>query len=1381
MSYKSNDRDSVHAQAQVLNINSESNLQELSLSSNLMLEKEVQAGLLSFMAGESSSSQFSSEINRLRLENSQLKLDLQAEHDNLLQLKKKLNNGEKQKLETASKTNQEIASLETQLAKIRSQVEKGEAVRQSLEYELAKSQRDVNHIQQVAREKENILLAGTDDLKKKIVDLSDEVKRLQKSLQSIQDCSHEQENKLKENLQETKQKLIHAQSELSNAINENEKLNELCQQHSSFKIFKGKAFQFNKTSELFFIDFYMCFANSGNAKSKIKKIAYDKRNSLESLRLATAEIEYAKERDAMTRSELEAALSRIKILEENIEAERSAHLETKFNSEIVQLRVRDLDSAIDVEKSANREANKAVERLAQQCRELERVYEEERKLKKEAAQKLDKMDKEYTSMRRQLLLEVEDKKSVIVNLSRELETHQKNFNELKSELTKVKTHKNAKKRQQFLEETYEGSIKELEFLLQTFHFEDKKLSRQGEATSVSKGKKVANPSIVVESFKQMLVQMKKKLDAQAEELVKSKKGIDKLTKELESCRELIKTKDKALEDAQKSHSKAVQDLQKTRSNYTELETTIGKLKTSLQINTNNQDKDRTRIQELSEEIMKLVKRRKTEEEDRMVFLQELYQLLNSSQLCSLHEKKFNQFSWDDLKDVVFEQVSSLIDLLQTTDGKLKSYNTMMREHQDIITELKQTHTDQISRLTNTVREKEQSWQRQREELEQHYSQMLNDLQSRSKKTQAIADQAWEKVRATGNVQQGLESELLELRRQLAESQITSSSLLSACALLSGALYPLYTRASLLSSERHILEELYSKWENCRDRGIYLSCVLSSGKESDQDTPKDTKILIKKHPLLKFRVGVITVLAANRLAFLGRGFPSCFVTYSSTIGHAGLSFKTGTQEQKHLKFSGLVGLEEEDNSFISSSSTEQANNLTSWLNSPTLLQTILASMTELQEVTQENKLSNSDSRTIVSVARSTLSKLVDRLSSLFPTLTYPAQSSLRDRSSLLRKLEKNLSHILENTPINLKGNIISSQELMSNLKNHILELTQRLETVEKERRRLLTELSELKQQIGEDNSGQQDTEKDNAKVSYDTTKYVPVSKFERVCAELSSALRREQKAQSLLQEQSNQLTELTSRLDLCTSDEIQKQTTLISLQEALSEAQKELRHKEQSLRHTGKLINRTEYERNSLQSNLNDAENALLTAIRDKEVLTLYITNVESAMEKAKKQFIIHSDQKPLSGDMSLSRFLLDADLIPQDIGRAGPELIAIQNLVGCFIEAQNQAVNKIRALMQEITSHRDHIDILKQELNNVAHREYNQQVDETTDSVTAFNGESGTILFPLRHEQDVSLEDSPSKTPKTVITPPIYHSKKSAFHSVKSRNHQTSKKSPSHN
>ena len=53
----------------------------------------------------------------------------------------------------------------------------------------------------------------------------------------------------------------------------------------------------------------------------------------------------------------------------------------------------------------------------------------------------------------------------------------------------------------------------------------------------------------------------------------------------------------------------------------------------------------------------------------------------------------------------------------------------------------------------------------------------------------------------------------------------------------------------------------------------------------------------------------------------------------------------------------------------------------------------------------------------------------------------------------------------------------------------------------------------------------------------------IDKFESVCQELNSALQREQQAQQLLVEQSRQLEEITLRLDLYTTEGMEKEQTL----------------------------------------------------------------------------------------------------------------------------------------------------------------------------------------------------------------------------------------------
>lgn len=81
-----------------------------------------------------------------------------------------------------------------------------------------------------------------------------------------------------------------------------------------------------------------------------------------------------------------------------------------------------------------------------------------------------------------------------------------------------------------------------------------------------------------------------------------KKSSSGLTKEIEQCKEMIWAKDKALEDAQKSYTRTAKELNRVRSEYGELETLLTRLKVDMQSTATNQSKDRTRIQELSEEV-----------------------------------------------------------------------------------------------------------------------------------------------------------------------------------------------------------------------------------------------------------------------------------------------------------------------------------------------------------------------------------------------------------------------------------------------------------------------------------------------------------------------------------------------------------------------------------------------------------------------------------------------------------------------------------------------------------------------------------------------------------------------------------------------------------
>lgn len=176
------------------------------------------------------------------------------------------------------------------------------------------------------------------------------------------------------------------------------------------------------------------------------------------------------------------------------------------------------------------------------------------------------------------------------------------------------------------------------------------------------------------------------------------------------------------------------------------------------------------------------------------------------------------------------------------------------------------------------------------------------------KSQAMADQAWEKIRMTGSVKQGLESEVVDLRLQLSETRRHNTALLAAVSLLSGAFFPMCSRNNQLALQRKILEEQLNNWEFCRDRIELLVGTLGEemklskeGSLSDKSKPVNSR----RQPLLLFRVGVVAVIAANRLRCFRHNSSKMFVTYDTSVSpQNGLLVCTGGVKPPSISISGV---------------------------------------------------------------------------------------------------------------------------------------------------------------------------------------------------------------------------------------------------------------------------------------------------------------------------------------------------------------------------------------------------------------------------------------------------------------------------------------------
>lgn len=82
----------------------------------------------------------------------------------------------------------------------------------------------------------------------------------------------------------------------------------------------------------------------------------------------------------------------------------------------------------------------------------------------------------------------------------------------------------------------------------------------------------------------------------------------------------------------------------------------------------------------------------------------------------------------------------------------------------------------------------------------------NIIHNLLQKTQSQVDEAWEQVRSGGGVQHTLEADCYALKQDLSRCQAEHTSLLAACALMCGALYPLYSKMAEMAAQRDMLME-----------------------------------------------------------------------------------------------------------------------------------------------------------------------------------------------------------------------------------------------------------------------------------------------------------------------------------------------------------------------------------------------------------------------------------------------------------------------------------------------------------------------------------------------------------------------------------------------
>ncbi|KAM9098169.1 coiled-coil domain-containing protein 171 isoform 7-T8 [Sarcophilus harrisii] len=802
-------------------------------------------------------------------------------------------------------------------------------------------------------------------------------------------------------------------------------------------------------------------------------------------------------------------------------------------------------------------------------------------------------------------------------------------------------------------------------------------------------------SIVLETLRHTLTDYQNKLEDASNELNYLQMTSEKTLRELDATKQEMECQSKSLKEAQDKLVNVNQELNHLRTKYADRESIIGTLKVELQNVLHCWEKEKMRVAQSENEIQKLSQAFHKDIEEKLTFLHTLYQhLVAGCVLIKQPEGMLDKFSWSELCAVLQENVDALILDLNRANEKITHLEYICKNKSDTLRELQQTQEDTFNKVAEQIKAQETSWQKQKKDLEQQYTEVLREVQMKAQKFQEIAEKNVEKSALMEKSNEQLILENSQCKNMLTETQKEHSSLLAACALMSGALYPLYSRSCALSTQRDFLQDQVNTYDMLKQEIRTLVQALSDVEEKKQNEAK----LKKKHfkgLICVFRKGVIAVLAVKRFQILGQKCGSLFTWMESFKEGIGILVCTGELKENHN---------------LTRHRTEQMRCLqaVSWLTSSELLAAVINSMAELQEVVcKTDPNSRLCGHLLISAAKNSFAKLMDKISLAMENIPRGSSRNFTymEKDSLVQRLARGLHKV--NTEA-LKHGVGGPMPIMKSiecLQKQIYEFTQRLHAAEVERRSLRLEVTEFKRNV-------HDMKKEIEKAQilqmqlkeFKQSKLITHERFESACEELNNALLREQQAQMLLNEQAQQLQELNYRLELHSSEEADKNQTLGEAVKSLSEAKMELRRKDQSLRQLNRHLTQLEQDKRRLEESIHDAESALRMAAKDKECVANHMRSVESALHKVRDQISL-SRTAASRNDFTLQLPKLHLETLALEGLKGGPEVVACQAMIKSFMDVYQLASSRIATLEKEMTSHRNHISALKSELQTACLRE----------------------------------------------------------------------------
>ncbi|NWT96683.1 CC171 protein, partial [Urocynchramus pylzowi] len=531
-----------------------------------------------------------------------------------------------------------------------------------------------------------------------------------------------------------------------------------------------------------------------------------------------------------------------------------------------------------------------------------------------------------------------------------------------------------------------------------------------------------------------------------------------------------------------------------------------------------------------------------------------------------------------------------------------------KQKTDTMNDLQQNQEDAFEKMSEQLNTQEHYWQKEKQDLEQHYSNLLAEVLARAQKCEQTEQNNRQKLYGLEQICEKLTHENNSMKNTLSNANKECSSMLAACALLSGSLCPLYSRFRLctMSCQRDILQEQVNHHQLLNQKIINLLYALPTIVENNQDEGR-LRQRRSKHLVYVFRRAVIAILGANRLRALAKNSCTFFIWRDGFRGSTGIQVCVGESRGRHVSH-----FEEEGVDCIEA---------LDWLTSSNLCTAIISSISELEDV-----ISKKDTHTwlsghsLISAARNCFAKLMDNLCILMETVqgnTGRCRAYL-ERDSLVQRLARGLHRVNAQA---LEAGLYDSLPSIRNiviLQQEIFEFSRRLHAAEVESCSLHLQLAEWRWAFNEMQKGAEKAYKLQQQLNELQHVSTTCFSFQKINQdntqeELDNALQCEQEARLLLQEHQRQLQELNNRLESHSfTDTDRNQVFNVPLMSA-SNAMEQLRRRDQVLDHQKRLLKDMEQNPQQLWETLQEAEHAVQQGEEDKELIINHMKAVDAAL------------------------------------------------------------------------------------------------------------------------------------------------------------------------